>query len=243
MGEPIEEAAGLGERFAAFLEDSAFPCVGAKSALARAEMEIIEARDVRSSWDDSTIFAAVTRFAARYKADPHPFQSLAVVFHQPDQMEEAAFEAALWQRLQSMADKDAFNGYLHDPRVSDDVDNPHFALSFGEEAFFVVGLHPGASRPARRFERPAIVFNPHGQFETLREQGRYDKLRSSILKRDVAIAGSTNPMLAGHGEISAARQYSGREVGPRWSPPFKSPPPLTCPYGGDTPHDDNANDN
>lgn len=233
----------LSERFAAFLEDSSFPCVGAKSALARAEMEIIEARDVRSSWDDTTIFAAVTAFAARYKADPHPFQSLAVVFHQPEQMEEAAFEAALWQRLQSLADKDAFNGYLHDPRVSDDVESPHFAMSFGEEAFFVVGLHPGASRPARRFERPAIVFNPHGQFETLREQGRYEKLRASILKRDVAIAGSTNPMLAGHGEISAARQYSGRQVGPRWSPPFKSPPPLTCPHSGAASRTDNANDN
>jgi FPC/CPF motif-containing protein YcgG len=223
VAELHKDTAGLAERFAAFIQDSSFPCVGAKSALARAEMEIVEARDIRSGWDDLDIFAAVTRFAARYKADPHPFQSLAVVFGAPGRMTETAFEDALWTRLQSLADKDAFNGYLHDPRVSDDVASPHFALSLGEEAFFIVGLHPGASRPARRFERPVIVFNPHAQFETLRDQGRYEKLRDKIIERDVALAGEPNPMLAKHGEASAARQYSGREVEARWTAPFKTP--------------------
>ena len=223
MVEADKTTTSLAARFAAFIQGSAFPCVGAKSALARAEMEIVEARDIRSAWDDLDIFAAVTRFAARYKADPHPFQSLAVVFGAPGRMSETAFENALWARLQSLADKDAFNGYLHDPRVSDDIASPHFALSLGEEAFFIVGLHPGASRPGRRFERPVIVFNPHAQFELLREQGRYEKLREKIIERDVAIAGAPNPMLAKHGEGSAARQYSGREVEPRWTPPFRSP--------------------
>ncbi|MDB5469872.1 MAG: hypothetical protein JWR84_1432 [Caulobacter sp.] len=223
MGEPSKTVTGLAERFADFIQDGSFPCVGAKSALARAEMEILEARDIRSAWDDLDIFAAVTRFAGRYRAAPHPFQSLAVIFQAPDRMSETQFEDALWARLQSLADKDAFNGYLHDPRVSDDVTSPHFALSLGEEAFFIVGLHPGASRPARRFERPVIVFNPHAQFETLREEGRYEKLRERIIERDVALAGEPNPMLAKHGEASAARQYSGREVEPRWTPPFKSP--------------------
>jgi FPC/CPF motif-containing protein YcgG len=218
-----EPTTALSDRFAAFLRGPAFPCVGAKSALAHDAIEILEARDIRSAWNDLDIFAAVTRFAARYRASPHPFQSLAVVFHAPGRMSETAFEQALWQRLQSLADKDAFNGYLRDPRVSDDVASPHFALSLGEEAFFIVGMHPGASRPARRFERPVIVFNPHAQFETLRDQGRYEKLRARIIDRDVAIAGAPNPMLARHGEASAARQYSGREVGPRWAPPFKSP--------------------
>lgn len=213
----------LADRFAAFLRGPDFPCVGAKSALAHGTIEMLEARDVRSAWNDLDILAAVTRFAGRYRADPHPFQSLAVLFHAPDRMGERAFEDALWARLQSLADKDAFNGYLHDPRVSDDVASPHFALSLGEEAFFIVGLHPGASRPARRFERPVIVFNPHAQFELLRKQGRYETLRERIIERDVAVAGAPNPMLARHGEASAARQYSGRAVGPRWTPPFKSP--------------------
>ena len=41
-----------------------------------------------------------------------------------------------------------------DPRVSDDPANPHFAFSVGGTAFFVVGLHPQASRIARRTPCP-----------------------------------------------------------------------------------------
>ena len=93
-------------------------------------------------------------------------------------------------------------------------------MSFGGEAFFVVGLHPHASRPARRFERPAMVFNLHDQFEQLRAQGRYDKLSKAILSRDVELAGTPNPMLEEHGIVSAARQYSGRAVSDEWRCPF-----------------------
>lgn len=107
-----------------------------------------------------------------------------------------------------------------DPRVSEDPDDPHFSLSFGGEAFFIVGLHPRVSRPARRFERPALVFNLHDQFEKLRAAGVYGKMRSTIVARDVALAGSANPMLARHGVVSEARQYSGRAVDDEWECPF-----------------------
>jgi uncharacterized protein len=84
-------------------------------------------------------------------------------------------------------------------------------------------LHPNASRPARRFSRPALVFNLHDQFERLREEGRYDRMRERIVERDLALAGSINPMLARHGEVSEARQYSGRKVEAGWRCPFQDP--------------------
>ncbi|MBI1406215.1 MAG: YqcI/YcgG family protein [Caulobacter sp.] len=214
----------LAERFRAFIRERNFPCVGAKSALAHDRIEVVQARDIRSAWDDLDIHAALSRFAARYRRDPQPFQSLAVIFAGPEEIDEVAFEQALWARLQSLTDKDVFNGYPADARISPDVANPHFAMSFAGEGFFVVGLHPGASRPARRFEAPALVFNPHDQFESLRADGRYETLRDKILARDKALAGSINPMLARHGDASAARQYSGRQVPPTWRPPFTSRP-------------------
>ena len=64
------------------------------------------------------------------------------------------------------------------------------------------------------------MFNLHDQFEQLRAQGRYDKLRDTISDRDIKLAGSPNPMLAPHGKVSAARQYSGRAVGADWACPF-----------------------
>ncbi|WP_238189028.1 guanitoxin biosynthesis heme-dependent pre-guanitoxin N-hydroxylase GntA [Methylobacterium frigidaeris] len=207
--------------FRAFIRETGFPCVGAKAALSRGRMRVLVARSVTSAWDDMRIYPALLAFAARYRARPDTFQSLAVVFEDPCTLSEAAFERHLWERLQSLADKDAWLGHAWDERVAPDPDNPHFSLSFGGEAFFVVGLHPGASRPARRFSSPALVFNPHRQFESLREAGRYERLRASIVQRDVALSGSANPMLARHGEVSEARQYSGRAVDEGWRCPFR----------------------
>ena len=69
-----------------------------------------------------------------------------------------------------------------------------------------------------------MVFNLHDQFEMLRGQNRYEKLREAILDRDVRLAGDVNPMLARHGEVSEARQYSGRIIEPEWSCPYSTTP-------------------
>jgi FPC/CPF motif-containing protein YcgG len=206
--------------FQQFIKSAEFPCVGAKSALAKEQMRFVIGRDIRSAWDDLRILPNLLDLAESYRDDPVLFQSLVVLFEEDAALDEAGFEANLWARLQSLTDKDAWLGQQPDPRVSHAPDDPHFSLSFGGEAFFVVGLHPNASRPARRFARPALVFNLHDQFERLRAEGRYEKLRAAIIERDIAAAGAPNPMLARHGTVSEARQYSGRAVGADWVCPF-----------------------
>lgn len=212
----------LTAQFRAIILDVQYPCVGAKAALNQDHIEILVAMDICCPADDARIHAALSAFAGRYKADPQPFQSLAVLFRGPEDLSEKGFEQALWQRMQALSDIDAAKHQPYDPRVSPDAGDPHFSLSFGGEAFFLVGLHPLSSRPARRFMTPALIFNPHDQFERLRAQGRYDGLSRAITCRDVALAGSPNPMLAKHGDISAARQYSGRAVSKNWRCPFES---------------------
>lgn len=212
------------EDLAHFIEDRDFPCVGAKSALKQGRLTVYTARDMTSAWDDLEIQDRLMHFAWAYSQEPTLFTSFAVVFETPDDLSEDAFEDMLWQRIQSLADKDAWRGQALDPRVSSDPKDPHFSLSFGGQAFFVVGLHPKASRPARRFSRPTMVFNLHDQFEWLRAENRYEKLRTSILDRDIKLAGSVNPMLARHGSISEARQYSGRAVSDGWQCPFHRRP-------------------
>ena len=210
----------LAHQFRTFIDDRSFPCVGAKAALQRDGMRFLVARDFASAWDDLRIMPALLDLAQSYRAEPQLFQSLVVLFEAGVPQDEQAFERGLWQRLQSLSDKDEWLGQPADPRVAHDPQDPHFAMSFGGEAFFVVGLHPRSIRPARRFMTPAMVFILHDQFETLRAEGRYDKLRTAILDRDVAVAGSLNPMLAQHGSVSAARQYSGRAVESGWVCPF-----------------------
>jgi FPC/CPF motif-containing protein YcgG len=203
-----------------FVAAASFPCVGAKSALARGTLNVVACRDITSACDDVRIHDELLRFAQSYREDPALFRSLAMVFEGPTNLSEAAFEGALWERIQSISDKDVWRGQSYDGRVSPDPASPHFSLSFGGEAFFVVGLHPRASRPARRFDRPTMVFNLHDQFEILRDTGKYEGMREKILVRDEALAGSRNPMLARHGETSEARQYSGRAVEDGWRCPF-----------------------
>lgn len=200
--------------------DRDFPCVGAKAALARDTLEVLACNRIDSSWDDLRIHDGLLNWAKAYTQDPSLFRSFAVVFEGPTDLCESDFEAALWKRVQSISDKDVWRGQDYDSRVSPDPSNPHFSLSFGGEAFFIVGLHPNASRPARRFARPAMIFNLHDQFETLRAEGKYETMREKIMVRDETVAGSRNPMLSRHGDTSEARQYSGRAVGESWSCPF-----------------------
>lgn len=213
----------LAENFRRFIARPGFPCVGAKSALAKGQLQFVVARDITSGWDDLRIYPALFNFARAYQQRKRLFQSFVVLFRGPRRLSETEFERSLWERLQSLTDKDSWHGQSHDTAVSPDPANPHFSLSFGGEAFFVVGLHPGASRPARRFAHPAIVFNLHNQFEELRRRDLYKRMRDRILERDTALAGSANPMLQVFGEGSEARQYSGRLVEDGWRCPYHRP--------------------
>jgi FPC/CPF motif-containing protein YcgG len=210
----------LADKFRQFIARPGFPCVGAKAALAKGQFQFVLARDMTSAWDDLRIYPALYNFAKAYRKRKKLFQSFVVIFRGPRILSEAQYEASLWERIQSLTDKDAWHGQAHDDRVSADPSSPHFSLSFGGEAFFVVGLHPRASRPARRFSHPTIVFNLHDQFEQMRTQNLYDRMRDKILKRDTAFAGSANPMLRPYGSDSEARQYSGRLVDEAWQCPF-----------------------
>lgn len=211
------------EELFARIRDTAFPCVGAKSALASGALKVLVCHSLTSAWDDVRIHSELLEWSKAYRSDREGLRSLAVVFEGPFDLGEEQFEQAMWERLQSFADKDVWRGQPQDERVSADPEDPHFSLSFGGEGFFVVGLHPNASRPARRFPRPTLVFNLHDQFVRLREEGRYERMRERIIARDVNLAGNMNPMLARHGEASEARQYSGRQVGDDWRCPFQDP--------------------
>jgi uncharacterized protein len=208
------------KRFQILIKEKTFPCVGAKSALAQGQMQFYQAGNIWCSRDDVGIHYALKHFVKTYRYSPNLFQSLVVIFDGPHDLDEATFETALWSRLQALNDIDANEGFGHDQRVSSDPKAADFALSFAEEAFFAVGLHPNSSRQARYFDSPVMVFNPHSQFEQLRSEGIYETLRDNIIKRDVAFSGSVNPMLSRHNQGSQARQYSGQSVTDDWVCPF-----------------------
>lgn len=205
--------------FASHLSSQHFPCLAAKTAHARDQVTHVEAFDIRCGKDDRTIADAIEIFATRRKPE-HVFHSLVVHFPQSPELSELDFEQHLFARLQGIHDVDRAR-FAWDETVSADPASDKFSMSVGGKSFYVIGLHPGASRAARRLAHPAMVFNLHAQFEYLREQGRYDRLREAIIERDVELNGSANPMLAVHGQSSEALQYSGRHIEGDWECPFK----------------------
>jgi len=203
-----------------FVANPDFPCVGAKAALRRHQLEIVVASDIRRNAFDRIVTRWLQYFAVRHDVGDKMFVSQAVIFMSDRALSEVEFETYLWQRLSAFHAIDA-EDFHWDPNVDSDPDSPHFSLSLGGKGFFVVGLHPNSSRVARRFKYPTLVFNMHAQFEKLRDEGRYETLRATTIERDIALQGSANPMLARHGKGSAAAQYSGRQVGGKWKCPFR----------------------
>ncbi len=210
----------LVREFKSRIREPLFPCVGAKSAMAQGGIGFEVGGDLRSSEADGRIVMALQDFAFDSAIDA-VFVSKIVLFPATPALDEQHFETAMWQRLQAFHAIDAAS-HDWDPEVSSDPESPHFSMSIGGRGFYVIGLHPDASRTARRFHCAALVFNLHSQFEALRADGRYDKLRASITERDIAFSGARNSMLAAHGVSSEARQYSGRQVDSDWRCPFNA---------------------
>ncbi|HET7723383.1 MAG TPA: guanitoxin biosynthesis heme-dependent pre-guanitoxin N-hydroxylase GntA [Propionibacteriaceae bacterium] len=197
-----------------------YPCLGARSVFTRrtAHVELV---DELADPDSTALYEALASYAATTgrDADDTAFVSFVAAFRHPVVSSEAEFEQLLWRQLAQLHALDTGEAQAWDPAVSADPSNPHFAFSIAGVAFFVVGMHPRASRIARRTPWPVLVFNLHRQFEALRASGRYERMRDTIRRRDVRLQGSVNPMVADHGSLSEARQYSGRAVRLGWEPP------------------------
>jgi len=205
---------------AALLKNQAYPCVGAKSALRQDQITSRCYGRIADAQDDGKILNDIYQFIASYRESGSLFQSFIMEFTGPDYATELGFEQAMWRRLQALHELDQ-ERFAWDERVQTHPDAPGFSFSLGGEAFFIIGMHPGASRMSRRYVRPALVMNLHDQFERLRADGRYDRMRDVIRERDEAYCGSPNPSLRNFGELSEARQYSGRAVSADWKCPFR----------------------
>lgn len=221
------------QAFSELVESAVFPCLGAKAAF-NSSSQTIEVYDpigseaaTRALRHDLYRF---TRSAIRHDSE---YATFIAVFRGPADLSEEAFEADFWHQLQELHNADT-NSFSWDPTVSSEVDDPQFSFSFAGQALYVIGMHPNSSRQARRFRWPTMVFNPHEQFERLRAEGKWRRMQETIRARDVHLQGSVNPMLSDFGEVSEARQYSGRAVDKGWRAPFqprKAPVAGKCPFG------------
>lgn len=208
--------------FRDFIASDAFPCVGSKLAMASGGLHFIELCPLGDVANDAPLLEALTRFAEGVDATAEGtgVDSMVALFRGPRALDEVAFERHLWNQLQRVHELDVARGIPWAGDVERDPASPRFSMSLAGHPFFVIGLHAGASRLARRFSHPALVFNSHRQFERLRADGRFSKMQEATRARDSALQGGINPNLSDYGEASEARQYSGRTVEPDWRCPL-----------------------
>ncbi|MDX3579191.1 guanitoxin biosynthesis heme-dependent pre-guanitoxin N-hydroxylase GntA [Streptomyces sp. FL07-04A] len=195
-----------------------FPCLGAKASLNQGTLVNVEISDLRHPSSVRELAERLTLFLEENSGEPlSRFSVLAATDSVTSIANEIEFEEYTWGVLRALHSIDTAPW---DPRYSPDPDSTDFKFSFGGRAFYVVGLHPRASRLARRVACPTLVFNPVWQFDLLREVGHLDRMIQLIRTRDKRLQGQMNPNLNFEGILSDAVQYSGRAVGSDWKCPF-----------------------
>ncbi|QAA81091.1 YqcI/YcgG family protein [Aequorivita sp. H23M31] len=205
--------------FKEFIIDKKHPCVMANTVFAMGDYDLKVYDKLGTKGSAKELLEDIKNYLSDYNFSDNKFKTLIAVFPEADVASEIEFENLLWRQLQFVHDIDNVEW---DHRVSQDPENNNFSFSIGGRAFYVIGMHPKSSRMARRAPYTTLVFNLHWQFEKLREMGVYHKVRDKIRKRDKALQGQINPVLADFGDSSEARQYSGRNVGEKWKCPFHS---------------------
>jgi hypothetical protein len=204
--------------FERFVSDESFSCLAGKGVVHQMGHRVRVYAPLGTRRATIALAADLDAFTAE-SPSATTLRAFVAVFPDRAPRSEVAFERRLWAQLQRLHEHESATANW-DPGVSDDADDPMFAFSFAECAYFVVGLHAHSSRVSRRFRWPTLVFNPHSQFGRLRGEGRFARMQQVIREREMAVHGSLNPNLADFGERSEARQYSGREVEQDWKCPF-----------------------
>lgn len=198
-----------------------YPCVGAKSAFNRRCYRFGLYPDLVTDAGVRGVCHDLYEFSHEFRDVGDRFVTYIAMFRGPAMSAESHFEELIWQHLQRMHDLDG-QYFAWDSSVSANPADPTFSFSIGARAYFVVGLHPCASRMARTVRQPTLIFNLHEQFDRLRARGKFETMKQVIRSRDIAYQGSVNPVLNNFGESSEARQYSGRAVPEDWICPFHS---------------------
>ena len=209
--------ADLRQRFHDFVLGANHPCVMAQTIFRDDEANITAYEALACPHSASRLLADRKDYIAAYDPDDPGFQTFMAVFPQEPEHDEVTYERLLWTLLQNLH---AADPAPWDAEVSSDPTSDKFSFSLHGRAFYIVGLHPGSSRMARRAPYATVVFNLHDQFERLRGMGAYTRVRDRIRKRDTRLQGDINPMMSDFGSRSEARQYSGRAVGEDWVCPF-----------------------
>lgn len=199
-----------------FILENDHPCLMAQSVVTDNTVEFVVLHS-NSFKEIKKLYTAIENNVHRKDSNSKTFTSLIAVFPEEEKLQVEDFEIFLWDVLYKL---NVMDTYDWDPSVSEKLHDNNYSFSLAGSAFYIVGMFPNSPRKARRMPYVSLAFNPHSQFEKLREMGAFEHIKKRIRHRDKKLQGSINPMLKDFGNDSEAKQYSGRTVNDQWKCPF-----------------------
>jgi hypothetical protein len=218
--EPTPRARITDAALRAFVQSDHCSCVAAKAAVTTGGYRFGYYPGFAPSEAIEGVARDLAAFVAERPSIHSRYATFVAAFEELGSGDERWFERNLWRILQRLHELDVRHN-PYDPSVASDPANPQFSFSFAGTAFFIVGMHPNASRRSRRFFMPALAFNAHDQFHTARQTGDFERIVTAVRKRELRLQGSLNPELREFGTRSEARQYAGRATEDDWKCPFR----------------------
>lgn len=196
------------------------PCIGAKISLARKAFDICVCdMPLGSSGNAEYVAKKLRGWRSSQQSEwdhRNPFTTFVVVFPSTPPCTEVDFEKNATIELRNLMRTD---GAPWPSGMPTDAAHPKYMFSFDGQSYFVVGLHPGSSRPGRRFKYAALVFNAKRQFDVLRQGNEFQQIQKIVRRRDTVLSGSPNPCVVA--ELPALQQMSGydhTQDNVAWSP-------------------------
>ncbi|MEP6959564.1 MAG: guanitoxin biosynthesis heme-dependent pre-guanitoxin N-hydroxylase GntA [Nitrospirota bacterium] len=221
LGTEFSDRTNIHDEIRSFILQENYPCVAAIQSVVRNDYLVATYGQFGSGTHWQQLRADLLQYVELQRATQSRYMSFWAVFITPTKTpdNEADFEEHLWRELSLLSSEEerSVDWGKHD---SSDPNDHSFCLSLNGDKLFVVGLHPQTSRVARRFSRPAMVFNTLSQFEQFEKDGTYGTMVNTIRRRDLKFQGSINPMVLAHGDVWESIQYSGRENPDSWKCPF-----------------------
>lgn len=201
------------------LSQKNYPCTPALRSFNRGEYQVGLYKKFGSGYHWKELRQDLLFFIKKQKETNSPYLTFWAVYENLD-MDEVDFEANLWNELSHLTSEE-LKGIDWPMGDSSNPNDRKFSFCIEGEPFFVVGLHPKASREARKFKWPVLVFNLFSQFELLKIQGVFDSTVKNNRKLDVKFSGSVNPMAKKYGEKWESIQFSGKNNPISWKCPFR----------------------
>ena len=142
-----QEELEIKNKFKRFVIETGHPCVMAQTMFRMDKVNLKIYDHFGSEEAALKILTDLNGYLAEYEFGSDDFYTFMAVFNDETRYSEEQFEKQLWSQLQHLHNLD---DHPWDPKVSSDPESRKFSFSLLGEAFYIVGMHPGSSRKARR---------------------------------------------------------------------------------------------